>query len=108
MKVVGISGTIMGSKTKIAMQYVMEHVREVHPKAEVNFLDVSQFELVCSDGRAYEEYERDTLRVLQTIMEADALIIGSPTFQSSIPAPLKNILDLRPVNALKGKVVSLV
>lgn len=108
MKVVGISGTIMGSKTKIAMQYVMEYVRKTHPKAEVDFLDLSQFEMVFSDGRAYEEYEGDTLQMLQTIMEADALIIGSPTFQSSIPAPLKNVFDLLPVNGLKGKVVSLV
>jgi len=40
-------------------------------------------------------------------MEADALIIGTPIFQASIPATLKNIFDLLPVNAFRDKVVSM-
>lgn len=40
-------------------------------------------------------------------MEADAIIIGTPIFQASIPATLKNIFDLLPVNAFRDKVVSM-
>ena len=41
-------------------------------------------------------------------MEADAIIIGTPVFQASIPATLKNIFDLLPQNAFRDKVVSIV
>src|SRR5699024_7792828 len=95
-------------KTKIALQYVGEHDREEHPKAEVHFGNLNQYELDFSDGRANEECDGDTIQVMPTTMEADALLHGSQTFQSSIPAPLKNIVELLPVNGLKGKVVSLV
>ena len=40
-------------------------------------------------------------------MGADAIIIGTPVFQASIPGTLKNIFDLLPVNAFRDKVVSM-
>lgn len=40
-------------------------------------------------------------------MEADAIIIGTPIFQASIPATLKNIFDLLPKKAFRDKVVSM-
>ncbi len=41
-------------------------------------------------------------------MEADAIIIGTPIFQASIPATLKNnIFDLLPISAFRDKVVSI-
>ncbi len=36
--------------------------------------------------------EGDTKYVTETIMAADALIIGTPTFQASIPATLKKYI----------------
>ena len=63
--------------------------------------------MVFSDGRNYWEYEGDTKYVTETIMAADAIIIGTPVFQASIPAHLKNIFDLLPVNAFRDKVVSM-
>lgn len=41
-------------------------------------------------------------------MDADAIIIGTPIFQASIPATLKNIFDILPVNAFRDKVVSMI
>jgi FMN reductase len=52
------------------------------------------------------DYEGDTAFVTKKIMEADAIVIGTPIFQASIPATLKNIFDLLPVNAFRDKVVS--
>jgi FMN reductase len=54
-----------------------------------------------------KEYEGDTKYITQTIMEAEAIIIGTPVFQASIPATLKSIFDLLPVNAFRDKVVSM-
>ncbi|MEN1970661.1 NADPH-dependent FMN reductase [Lentibacillus sp. N15] len=108
MKVVGISGSVIGSKTKIAMEYVMKQVHEQYPDAATNMLDLNGLSLVFSDGRNYMEYEGDTKFVAETIMSADVLIIGTPTFQASIPGVLKNVFDLLPVNAFLDKVVGVV
>jgi len=107
MKIVGISGSIVGSKTRTAMNYTVESITEKYPHAEVTVIDLADYDVQFSDGRNYLEYEGDTGFVTKTIMEADAIIIGTPIFQASIPATLKNIFDLLPVNAFRDKVVSL-
>lgn len=108
MKIVGISGSIVGSKTKAAMDYTMKVMKEKYPKADVMLLDLADYDIQFSDGRHFLEYEGDTKFVTETIMEADALVIGTPIFQASIPATLKNIFDLLPVNAFRDKIVSMV
>ncbi|QUG41197.1 NAD(P)H-dependent oxidoreductase [Psychrobacillus sp. INOP01] len=106
MKIVTIAGSIVGSKTNTAMTKVVEILENKYPQHEVTLLDLADYKLEFSDGRNYFEYEGDTKYVSETIMEADAIIIGTPTFQASIPATLKNIFDLLPVNAFRDKVVS--
>jgi FMN reductase len=107
MKIVGLSGSIVGSKTRTAMDYMLKVVTEKYPDVEVTLIDLADYNVQFSDGRSYLEYEGDTGFVTKTIMEADAIIIGTPIFQASIPATLKNIFDLLPVNAFRDKVVSM-
>ena len=107
MKIVGLSGSIVGSKTRTAMDYTIKEITEKYPDAEVTLIDLADYDVQFSDGRNYLEYEGDTGFVTKTIMEADAIIIGTPIFQASIPATLKNIFDLLPVNAFRDKVVSM-
>ena len=107
MKIVGLSGSIVGSKTRTAMDYLVKEIIAKYPEAEVELLDLADYVVQFSDGRNYLEYEGDTAFVTKTIMEADAIIIGTPIFQASIPATLKNIFDLLPVNAFRDKVVSM-
>ncbi|OME87971.1 FMN reductase [Paenibacillus sp. FSL A5-0031] len=107
MKIVGLSGSIVGSKTRTAMNYTLESVKKQYPDAEVTLIDLADYTIQFSDGRNYLEYEGDTGYVTKTIMDADAVIIGTPVFQASIPATLKNIFDLLPVNAFRDKIVSM-
>ncbi|MFD1779571.1 NADPH-dependent FMN reductase [Fredinandcohnia salidurans] len=107
MKVVGISGSIVGSKTRTAMNYLEKEISDNYPEVEWKLIDLADYSIQFSDGRNYLDYEGDTGYVVKTIMEADAIIIGTPIFQASIPATLKNIFDLLPVNAFQDKVVSL-
>lgn len=107
MKMVGISGSIVGSKTKTAMEYAAKSLNVQYSDTEMTLIDLADYDIQFSDGRNYLEYEGDTGYVAQTIMEADAIIIGTPVFQASIPATLKNIFDLLPVNAFRDKVVSI-
>ncbi len=107
MKIVGISGSIVGSKTKTAMNYVDKEFKEKYPDIEFTLLDLADYQIQFSDGRNYLEYQGDTGFVTKTIMEADAIVIGTPIFQASIPATLKNIFDLLPINAFRDKVISM-
>ncbi|WP_404452117.1 NAD(P)H-dependent oxidoreductase [Virgibacillus necropolis] len=107
MKIVGLSGSKVGSKTRTAMNYTVKSVTEKYPDVEVTLIDLAEYDVQFSDGRNYLDYEGDTGYVAKTIMEADAIIIGTPIFQASIPATLKNIFDLLPVNAFLDKVVSM-
>jgi FMN reductase len=107
VKIVGISGSIVGSKTRTAMDYLAKDVNEHYPEVDWTLLDLADYSIQFSDGRNYLDYEGDTGFVTKQIMEADAIIIGTPIFQASIPATLKNIFDLLPVNAFQDKVVGL-
>src|ERR1700730_13659179 len=107
MRIVGLSGSKVGTKTRTAMDYTVKAVVEKYPSTEITLIDLADYDVQFSDGRNYWEYEGDTKYVAQTIMEADAIIIGTPVFQASIPATLKNIFDLLPVNAFRDKVVSM-
>lgn len=107
MKIVALSGSIVGTKTRTAMEYTVKALQEKYPDTEVTLIDLAEYDVRFSDGRNYMEYDGDTKYVTQTIMEADALIIGSPVFQASISAPLKNIFDLLPVDALRDKVAGM-
>lgn len=107
MKIVALSGSRVGSKTRTAMEYTVESITKTHPETDVVLIDLSEYDVQFSDGRNYLEYEGDTGYVAKSLMEADAIIIGTPIFQASIPATLKNIFDLLPVNAFRDKVVSM-
>ncbi|WP_010676829.1 NADPH-dependent FMN reductase [Bacillus timonensis] len=107
MKIVGISGSIIGSKTRTAMNYITKEIADKYPDVECTLIDLAEYQIQFSDGRNYLEYEGDTGFVAKTIMEADAIVIGTPIFQASIPATLKNIFDLLPVSAFRDKVVSM-
>ncbi|WP_099156922.1 NADPH-dependent FMN reductase [Virgibacillus ndiopensis] len=107
MKIVGLSGSKVGSKTRTAMDYTIKTVTEKYPNIDVTLIDLAEYDVQFSDGRNYLEYEGDTKYVAQSLMEADAIIIGTPIFQASIPATLKNIFDLLPINAFRDKVVSM-
>ncbi|SET81785.1 FMN reductase [Oceanobacillus limi] len=108
MKIVALSGSIVGSKTKTAMDYTVKTFSDNYPDAEVTLIDLAEYEVQFSDGRNYLDYEGDTKYVTQTLMEADAIVIGTPIFQASIPATLKNIFDLLPEKAFLDKVVSII
>lgn len=60
MKVVGISGSVVGSKTRIAVQYVLNRINDQYQDMETELIDLSAYELVFSDGRDYRDYEGDT------------------------------------------------
>lgn len=108
MKLLGISGTIIGSKTAFAVNKVLEVVKQSHPQIETEMLDLKDYKVQFCDGRNPVDYTGDTKRVIDKVLEADFFIMGTPIFQSSIPGTLKNLFDLVPTSAFHHKVMGLI
>lgn len=107
MKITLLSGSIVGSKTKTTMTIIQNKIKEKYPEVEVTLLDLKELDVQFSDGRNYLDYSGDTRLVTTTLMDSDVVLIGSPTFQASIPATLKNVFDLLPQSAFENKIVGL-
>ena len=108
MKIVGLVGSIAGSKTRIAMDACLQSLKRQFPEVETELLDLKEFDIVFSDGRDVRDYEGDAAKLIQSLLAADAVIIGTPTFQASIPGALKNVFDLLPQDAFQDKVVGII
>ncbi len=110
MKILGISGTIVGSKTNILVEKVLNEIIKVNPDVnlEVDLLDMRNYSIQFCDGRDISKYNDDTKKVIEKISTADAYIIGTPIFQGSITGVLKNLLDLVPPNVFRKKVIGFV
>ena len=108
MKLLGISGTIIGEKTSIVVQNVLEKVKKHHPNVEIEMLDLREYEVQFCDGRNPSTYTGDTKKVLDIIQSADFYIIGTPIFQGSLSGPLKNLFDLINPKDIRNKVMGFV
>lgn len=108
MKISLLSGSIVGSKTSTALRTLLPALQQQFAGDTVQLIDLKDYNIQFSDGRNYLEYEGDTLHVVSELMDSDVIVIGTPVFQASLPATLKNIFDLLPQNALLGKVSAIV
>lgn len=108
MKLLGISGTITGSKTRILVENVLSEVKKKHPEVEVELLDMKQYDVQFCDGRNPNDYNEDTQKVIELVSSADFYIIGTPIFQASITGVLKNLIDLINPQAFRNKVMGFV
>lgn len=108
MKLLGISGTIIGDKTASVVQYVLDEVKKLDSEIDTELLDLKHYEIEFCNGKPLTEYSSDTQNVINMIMTADCFIIGTPIFQASLSGVLKNLFDLVPPTALRGKVIGFV
>ncbi len=108
MKLLGVSGTLIGSKTLAVVKRVLYEANALDPTLETELLDLKQLDLPFCDGRNPADYTGDAAKAIKLVTEADMLVIGTPVFQGSITGALKNVFDLLPVDAMRQKPVGLV
>jgi len=108
MKLLGISGTIVGGKTAVLVNRVLEHAKRLDPEVETQMVDLRQYDVQFCDGRPLSEYNEDTRFAVESVLSADCFVIGTPIFQASMAAPLKNLFDLVPPDAFRNKVIGFV
>lgn len=109
MKLLGISGSLSKiSKTELAVKKALDFAAENDRDLETDLVSLSSAGLVFCDGRNPVHYEGDTRVVIDKIIEADAIIAGSPIYRGTFSGAFKNLFDLIPNDALKGKAVGIV
>ncbi|MBA9027149.1 MULTISPECIES: NADPH-dependent FMN reductase [Bacillaceae] len=108
MKLLGISGTITGSKPRVVVQQVLDEVKRNNPEIEVELLDLKDYNIQFCDGRNPSTYTGDTKKVIDIVSTADFYIIGTPIFQGSITGALKNLFDLIHPKDLRNKVMGFI
>lgn len=108
MKLIGISGSLVGTKTAKAVYEVLAAAKSSDPSIETELIDLKEYEVEFVRGTPLSYYNNDTIKVVEAVLSADFLVIGSPIYQASIPGALKNLFDHLPVDAFKGKVTGVV
>ncbi len=71
-------------------------------------LSLGDHRVSFADGRPLDRFGDDTARVVGEVGAADAVLLASPVYRGSFTGALKNLLDLTPVEALRGKPVGIV
>jgi MsuE subfamily FMN reductase len=107
MKLLGLSGGL-SQKTVVAIEKALDFAYQYDNSITIEALNVSEYEAQFCDGRDPAKYEGDARVVIDKIVEADALIIGTPMYRGSYTGMLKNVFDLIPNDALLGKPVGLI
>lgn len=109
MKILGISGSLSRqSKTELVVRKTLQFISEENDSVQTDLISLSDKNLLFCDGRNPDHYEGDTRIVLDKITEADAYIVGSPIYRGTYSGAFKNLFDLIPNDALKGKVIGII
>jgi len=89
-----------------AVQYALEMA--ARPEISTVLLNLADHRVSFADGRPLDRFADDTARVVNVLGEADAILIASPVYRGTFTGALKNLLDLTPVDGLRGKPVGIV
>ena len=76
--------------------------------AEVDRIDLAERTVSFADGTPLEQLGDDSGKVIAQIASADAVVLATPVYRGSMTGALKNLLDLTPIEALRGKPVLIV
>ena len=76
--------------------------------ASVDILNLAETPVEICDGRPLEKYNTATRDAVGRIVGASAVLIAAPVYRATYPGVLKNLLDIAPVEALRGKPVGIV
>ena len=98
VNVVGISGTHRsGGNTTILVDVALNAAKELG--AEIAFIELCDLNLVpclhcdeCAKNNRCTQ-DDDLNRIVDTMLAADAIILGAPVHFGSVPAPMKNVID---------------
>jgi FMN reductase len=105
--IVGFSGNISRpSSTRRFVESVTEALAKQAGLSHAVF-DIEDLGSSLTAARAVADLDPAAQRVIRTIIEADALVIGSPTYKGSYTGLFKHVIDLLEPSDLRGKPIVL-
>ena len=111
MNLLGLSGSPARnatSRTLNAVTQVLEYAHQQDGSIVIETVNIRDLDIELCDGRDPALYEGDTKKLIDKIVVADALILGTPVYRGSYTGILKNVFDVIPNDALVGKPVGIV
>ena len=104
---------VIGAATRpgrlaLAARTLEELARKGRPDAAVTMVDLATTPVEICDGRSDEAYRIVTRATIRASSTARAIVFAAPVYRASYPGVLKNLLDLLPIEALRGKTVGIV
>ena len=110
MKLLGLSGSPAknsDSRTLSAVKQVVEFATKYDASITSETINVRDLDIELCDGRDPALYEGDTKALIDKIVSADAVVLGTPVYRGSYTGILKNVFDILPNDALVGKPVGI-
>ena len=109
MKVIGVCGSSAPSRrTKVLIEHALRAGQRYDKNVQIDIIDLSEIRLDFCDGRLIEQYNDETQIALDKIAKADTYIFGTPMYRGTMTGTLKNLIDLIPNEAVKGKAAGLI
>jgi chromate reductase len=108
MKILGISGSLRRDSWNTA---ALREVAALLPEAHAfELAEIGDLPLMNQDLEQDGKYPAPVQRFRDAVLAADALLIATPEYNASIPAPLKNAIDWgsRPANVFTGKPAAII
>ena len=105
MKVVIISGSPRkNANTQIIMKYAYDYTKLKN--TDTKLINLSEGKIECFRGPD-EEYNEETKKAANDLMDADVWIIGSPIYNSFFSSALKNLFEYVNYKKTAGKVAGM-
>jgi FMN reductase len=105
--IVGFSGNLTRpSKTRSFVEHVVGEIAGRHGKPASTY-DIVDLGTGFGNARRPSDLDAQAAGVLQQVIDAEVLVVGSPTFKGSYTGLFKHFFDLADPLALKGKPVVL-
>ena len=107
MNLLGVSGGL-SRKTLIAVEKALEFAKRHDSSIDIEAVSISDLNVQFCDARDPAKYEGDSKLIIDKIVNADAVVFGTPMYRGTYTGLLKNVFDLIPNDALLGKPVGLI
>ena len=70
-----------------ATRWLLDTARSSRADLEVELINLADKKIAFADGRPPEQYQDDTAAIVNSVRAADGVIIASPVYRGSLPAP---------------------
>lgn len=108
MDIVLIAGSNAGRKSRAVIDMANELFDEYEDEINTDVYDLKEMDMPIADGKNYLDYGGEFTELLQSIMNADALLIATPIYNAGLPSALVNAIGALPDKALQKKAIGII